>query len=160
MRQPKKNCIHCGVILSNSNRTPSYMRKQVNNVCKNCLRKRAKVNSAKWRERHPERNKQVWVNSNKKASLIYNEMKINYIKKVGGCQLCGYNDFSCLPVYEFHHTDNDKETNLSYYRRTVNKTLFLEEAKKCIIVCANCHRKIHHNYSQNSTIIFKEYNEK
>jgi predicted HNH restriction endonuclease len=47
-------------------------------------------------------------------------------------------------IYDFHHTDPTvKEFNLdrSNFGRNVKK--LFDEAKKCVLVCANCHREIH-----------------
>lgn len=57
------------------------------------------------------------------------------------CCICGYD--KCNSALEFHHLDpNEKDftlganTNISFARAN-------EEIKKCILVCANCHREIH-----------------
>ena len=59
-----------------------------------------------------------------------------------GCALCGYN--KCLSALEFHHVYG-KEFHLD--KRTLsNRTLdvVMKEAKKCILLCSNCHREYHH----------------
>lgn len=63
------------------------------------------------------------------------------------CQICGYNkDKSAL---EFHHlNENEKNFNIgSFASRRIwskkTKTLIDDEIKKCICICANCHREIH-----------------
>ena len=67
--------------------------------------------------------------------------KLNLIEVAGGqCCLCGYHK---LPdALEFHHLDPDTKdytiSNTSYALETD-----LKEIKKCILVCANCHREIH-----------------
>ena len=60
-----------------------------------------------------------------------------------GCSRCGYNEH---PVaLDFHHKDPDKkEFGLSAVsRKRIGLDRIKKEAKKCIILCANCHR-IHH----------------
>ena len=60
----------------------------------------------------------------------------------GGCERCGYN--RCLEALEFHHRDPTKKlfgvngSTLAAKRWEV----ILEEAAKCDILCANCHREI------------------
>ena len=58
------------------------------------------------------------------------------------CELCGENHPACL---DFHHRDpklkdfsvgNVKEHGWS-------KKRLLHEIQKCMVVCANCHRKLH-----------------
>ena len=56
------------------------------------------------------------------------------------CSKCGYD--KCMAALEFHHLDPSvKEGGI------IGSTASLEkqraEAKKCILVCANCHREIH-----------------
>ncbi len=65
----------------------------------------------------------------------------------GKCIICEYN--KCDAALEFHHLDPEKKSfDLSKrnYYRSFDK--ILEEAKKCILVCANCHREIENNLVQ------------
>lgn len=56
------------------------------------------------------------------------------------CQCCGYD--KCVSALEFHHLDpTKKELTLSRSILSWEKTK--QELKKCICVCANCHREIH-----------------
>lgn len=67
------------------------------------------------------------------------------VERFGGkCTVCGYS--KCLAALEFHHVDN-KEEAPSYviYRWSWKRAK--KELKKCILVCANCHREIHHEES-------------
>jgi len=64
------------------------------------------------------------------------------------CQICGYD--KCQKALEFHHLDpNEKEIELSKSICSWEKTK--EELKKCICVCANCHREIHDGLVQVDT---------
>ena len=58
------------------------------------------------------------------------------------CTKCGFDHIAAL---DFHHIDpNEKEHNVN---RLVSNKSFVkayEEIKKCIVLCANCHRKHHH----------------
>ena len=57
------------------------------------------------------------------------------------CQLCGYN--KAITALELHHLNpSEKEFSIG---KILNKNwnLINEEIKKCILVCANCHREIH-----------------
>lgn len=57
------------------------------------------------------------------------------------CCICGFDKFQ--QALEFHHVNQDeKELNLSQ-GGTLEKQL--SELKKCVLVCANCHRGIHVN---------------
>jgi len=61
----------------------------------------------------------------------------------GKCCNCGY--FKCIKALDFHHLNpTQKEFSLSKWDSAKWETL-VEEAKKCILVCSNCHREIHDN---------------
>jgi hypothetical protein len=60
----------------------------------------------------------------------------------GFCGICGYN--KCPQVLEFHHLDPDcKEFSISTSGsgRSWDKTV--EELRKCVCLCSNCHREVH-----------------
>lgn len=58
----------------------------------------------------------------------------------GKCIKCGYNN--CIQALEFHHLDPDKkETIISSDSITIEKAI--EESKKCILICSNCHKEFH-----------------
>lgn len=62
--------------------------------------------------------------------------------KGGKCCKCGYN--KCDAALEFHHRDpKEKEFSFGLFRGYKFESL-KEELDKCDIVCANCHREIHH----------------
>lgn len=63
------------------------------------------------------------------------------IKGSAGCLLCGEKEVVCL---DFHHLNpQEKSFNLSKVLRSQRK--IANEVAKCIILCANCHRKLHAN---------------
>lgn len=59
----------------------------------------------------------------------------------GKCALCGYD--KCNSALEFHHINpSEKDYQLSSgSTRSLNRDFV--EARKCILVCSNCHREIH-----------------
>lgn len=64
------------------------------------------------------------------------------MQRGGKCQRCGYN--TCLKALEFHHLDpTKKDFTISNDKFKLNEAV--EETKKCIIICANCHRELHDN---------------
>lgn len=67
------------------------------------------------------------------------------LKRVFGskCCLCGFNDFE--EALDFHHVNpKEKLFGISASNATTKSLeAQLEESKKCILVCANCHRGIH-----------------
>ena len=66
------------------------------------------------------------------------------IKSKLKCRSCPERHPACL---DFHHKDlKQKEHGVSMMpHRGFSKRRILEEIKKCAVVCANCHRKIHYN---------------
>lgn len=65
------------------------------------------------------------------------------IKENGKCFLCGEDSPCCLT---FHHLDTkDKEFCLSDYKNRHKIEDLKKELSKCVIVCLNCHTKIHNS---------------
>ncbi len=60
------------------------------------------------------------------------------------CTFCSESALECL---DWHHIDpSTKTAQISYMVRAHrSKTKILEEMDKCVLVCSNCHRKIHAN---------------
>lgn len=71
--------------------------------------------------------------------------KLNLVKLSGEkCNVCGYN--KCINALEFHHINpEEKEFGLGNGNCRKLET-DLKELKKCILVCANCHREIEAGY--------------
>ena len=71
--------------------------------------------------------------------------KKELVKLMGGrCCMCGYNkNYSAL---EFHHINpQDKEFQLdSRHLSNTSMESIIKESEKCILVCSNCHKEIHH----------------
>lgn len=99
---------------------------------------------------------------NKNSEYVTNfvkNRKQNLISVFGGkCCICGFDSYP--EAMDFHHVNpEEKEFPLS---SNVMKSLDkqLEEAKKCILVCANCHRGIHAGYIQIPVNYKNFFNEK
>lgn len=100
-------------------------------------------------KKHYEKNKQKIIekaklHTGKKRKEI--RLFIDEFKHNKGCNICGIND---CRVLEFHHTEDNKDINIS---EAISKGWSLErlqgEIDKCIVVCANCHRILHWNKKQ------------
>lgn len=61
----------------------------------------------------------------------------------GKCSRCGYD--KCLDALDFHHTNPDEKSFNFRKGRGLAWDRLVEEANKCELVCANCHREIHSN---------------
>ena len=60
------------------------------------------------------------------------------IEEAGGrCQLCGYDE--CLASLEFHHVDPRSKSFVAQRGITRSIERVRAEAKKCVLLCANCH---------------------
>ncbi len=57
----------------------------------------------------------------------------------GGCANCGYQGLAAL---DFHHPDPaQKELGVGRQRSGISR--IIAEAKKCVLLCCNCHREEH-----------------
>jgi len=117
-------CKKCKSTKELSNFLPTYAFK---NICKECH----KNNVKKWRNTNPTTNLRIATKSYTKNSLYVQSQKIN------PCPNCGI----LYPFYmmDFHHI-GEKRRNLSRLYG-LSKENVDAEIKKCIILCANCHRE-------------------
>lgn len=78
-----------------------------------------------------------------------NRLKTKMVAAMGGkCQCCSYN--TCNDALEFHHI-NPQEKEFSFGRikaNPKNREKIINELKKCILLCSNCHREIHAGHRQ------------
>jgi hypothetical protein len=59
----------------------------------------------------------------------------------GACRLCGYDRYP--GALHFHHLDpGEKRFRLSEQGATRSLSLLREEARKCVLLCANCHAEV------------------
>lgn len=73
----------------------------------------------------------------------------------GKCNLCSYD--KCISALEFHHIDpNEKDFAVTGTNVTRRFDLMVEEVRKCILVCANCHREIHAGLYEESELDLKK----
>lgn len=56
--------------------------------------------------------------------------------------MCGYNE--CKQALHFHHVNDDKDFIISHGLEHSEEAM-MEEIKKCVLLCANCHAKQHCN---------------
>ena len=71
--------------------------------------------------------------------------KLELIEYKGGkCECCGY-DKNCTAL-EFHHINPEEKDFQLDSRRLSNTNIdkLKKEVDKCVLLCANCHREIHH----------------
>lgn len=85
-----------------------------------------------------------------KARRIKIKAWINDVKAKEGCCKCPENDPICL---DFHHIGDDKEAAISTKITNWGKEKLQKEMNKCIIICSNCHRKLHAGLIINKKLI-------
>lgn len=76
--------------------------------------------------------------------------KLELIDMMGGkCSRCGYD--KNIAALEFHHINPDEKSFQLDARHLSNTNMvkIMDEAKKCALLCANCHRE-EHNPEQNT----------
>lgn len=74
----------------------------------------------------------------------------------GKCHRCGYN--KCVAALEFHHIDpSKKDTIVSSDSITIEKAI--EESKKCVLLCSNCHKEFHAGLWNLNELDFNEMEE-
>ena len=98
--------------------------------------------------------------SSQAVSEFRRRRKLNLIKVCGSkCNLCGYD--KNITALEFHHIDPRlKEYGIASMGTCHQLEKDLNEVKKCILVCANCHREIHNfMYSEEELYSKKIFNE-
>jgi transposase len=69
------------------------------------------------------------------------------VREAGGkCVLCGYD--RCLAALEFHHLDPEVKS-FGVAQRGITRAIeqVREEARKCALLCANCHAEIEVGYA-------------
>ena len=80
----------------------------------------------------------------KRARAKYRDLIRDIKIASGGCSICGEAHLACL---QFHHRDPDQK-DFAINRASVLKIpidLLKIEIKKCVLLCANCHAKLHWN---------------
>lgn len=85
------------------------------------------------------------------------KLKAMVVKYRGGkCMLCGY--ARCVLAFDLHHVDERKKSfTLSTRGLTRSWERVRQEADKCILLCANCHREVHAGIVKIPTQIKKKF---
>jgi len=95
----------------------------------------------KYQQEYYEDRKALWRERNLKRRK---ERKVWFLEVTKGikCLLCGEKERCCLV---FHHKDTkSKDGNVSKLLTDLrSKEKILKEISKCVVLCANCHRKLH-----------------
>ena len=68
-----------------------------------------------------------------------NRERLNGYKLARGCNRCGYKKHPA--ALDFHHTDPSTKTSAVTRLVWCSWERVMQEARKCEILCANCHRE-------------------
>lgn len=112
-----KSCAKCKI----SKSLDEFYKKKTNNdslsYCKDCSNEQAK-----------ERQRGL-----KRIAIEY---------KGGACANCNYS--RCVRALEFHHLDSKEKDFSISQSKSKEFSKIRSEIDKCILLCANCHRELHH----------------
>lgn len=128
-----KECSHCHIEKSLTEfDVQSRSKDGLQRYCKSC---RKEITA-----KHYTNNKEQIVEKSI-ARQRYNAERFKQLKSTFKCHFCDENTLVCL---DFHHLDStQKEFTVSYAVRHYGWNKLLKEIGKCIVVCKNCHAKVH-----------------
>lgn len=86
--------------------------------------------------------REIYKNTDKRHKNTIRREKVRDelrgIKSKIGCLFCNEKEGVCL---DFHHTDDNKEFSIA--GGSFGRTKTMKEILKCVVLCSNCHRKLH-----------------
>ena len=112
---------------------------------KNTFHSSCKKCQAEYHKKHYLANKQAYAKKRRVNNRKYRTKGREFIyeyKKTYGCYFCKENEPCCL---DFHHKNpKNKTANISKMKGQAKAIPAIKkEIKKCIVICSNCHRKLH-----------------
>lgn len=127
-------CGHCTISQPEENfNFKNKLTGKRNTICKSCMRISRQKDYQNKKERYFER-----LKNNKRKNREWFEQYKSTLK----CERCPENHPGCL---DFHHVNpEEKEGTVSQFAgQTYSIKKTLSEIEKCIVLCSNCHRKLH-----------------
>ena len=98
-------------------------------------------NPKEYAAKHYLENKGKYAESSKASRQRMKEW-YNTLMDDKSCERCGESD---TIVLEWHHVDpSKKDMSVADMLTRRGKKTILEEIDKCVCLCANCHRRLHH----------------
>lgn len=98
----------------------------------------------------PKKKKSEQTEEEKKELKKQNKILKNYIQEIKShskCSVCGEERWWVL---DFHHLRDKKYEIPELARSGCSLDILKAELEKCIILCANCHRDLHHHKRSNN----------
>ena len=131
-----KECGKCGLEKDESEfNIKSKKNNKLHSMCKDCKR----IYDREWYLNNSRRRE--LLNEGGRRRVKRNGEFIRNYKMGKECEICGYK--KSYYALEFHHPDDDKKYNIGQMKTNSIDTIKIE-IEKCMLVCANCHREIHH----------------
>jgi hypothetical protein len=91
-------------------------------------------------------NKEIVIAASRASAKAYKDQWRSF-KATLLCVQCGQNHPA---TFDFHHVDSStKEESVNKLIKNRAFKRAMEEVKKCVVLCANCHRIHHHNERAN-----------
>lgn len=141
----EKKCSKCNRILSLDNfRWKNKALNKKHSRCKECESKIEKENYLQRKDAIITRAQQ------------YKQENIELVNsyKQQGCCKCGEKRSYVL---DFHHINpSEKDNTIAHMIKSSSLENLEKEIKKCILLCANCHREFHH-FEKEQNITFSQY---
>ena len=114
--------------------------KQQQHTCKPCNRKYQKA--------HYQANKKDYFEKNKRREIANRAWFKDYKSRLS-CSVCPEHHPACL---DFHHIDpSKKKWAIAQMVHKISLKSLKDEIAKCVVLCANCHRKKHHEEKLHSS---------
>lgn len=111
-----------------------------NKAKKDGLQTECKECKSAYNKLHYQKNKETYLAKARESSKECEDY-IREIKSSLKCSICGEDRWWVL---DFHHENPDeKESCIATLAHNGSRKKMEEELKKCIVLCANCHRDIH-----------------
>ena len=128
-----KTCRTCAVEkLSSEFRKDKSQRDGFRSECKQCSRiYHRTAYTVKYGEKARERSRLKHAENGK---------RVTDFKASCGCKLCSEKEPACL---EFHHLDPSEKDFVVSTSANRSWDKIQAEMHKCVVLCANCHRKVH-----------------
>jgi formate dehydrogenase assembly factor FdhD len=133
-----KKCSKCGI---EKDECEFFFRNKNKNIlhttCKMCKREIDRNSYS-----NNSNNRKIKIKERRKVNKDLSKNYIRELKQNSKCSKCGEERWYVL---DFHHSnDDDKIENISKLANGGATKKIQEELKKCIILCSNCHRELHH----------------
>lgn len=88
-------------------------------------------------------NKYLCENCHRKKNVVHIARKKQWLwdhKESEGCIICDESDPACLDYHHMH--PKKKKFSIGSVSSSIPDQAIIIEMKKCVVICANCHRKV------------------